>query len=80
MMNGRIGDEVNKLILAPGPDSINARVQVHISDAFNQLEAGNLSLLIYYIGESSLSLFFYRCYSKSKKTRRNETERNCRDT
>jgi hypothetical protein len=42
LMNAQIGEEVNRIILAPGKDSINTKVQTHIQDAFVHLEAGTI--------------------------------------
>ena len=42
LMNAQIGEEVNRIILAPGRESINSKVQTHIQDAFARLESGIL--------------------------------------
>lgn len=54
-MNAHIGEEVNRIILAPGKESINTKVQFHIQDAFAQLEASMLFLLVI-LGEKLTSL------------------------
>ena len=78
-MNAHIGEEVNRIILAPGKESINTKVQFHIQDAFAQLEAGT------YNNErknNDLRIIpcCHRCCSESKERGRAKTTattRNC---